>query len=173
MIICNSNFVVVVTVVIVFWLDLCSFVALVANTLSLSVAAFHSLVGLAASAAAVGDYLNVEDTTNLDGVHLASIYLASVIGSVTFTGSLVAFGKLDGRLDSAPLKLGYRDQLNMGLGAATLGAGAVVMGAPEVGVGMISSPASARAPKRTYSVASPPSSRMRFAPSGNMKDLSR
>ena len=106
------------------------------TSLPQTVAAFHSLVGLAASSAAIGDYLNCSDPTKLDGVHLASIYLASVIGSVTFTGSLVAFGKLDGRLPSAPMKLGIRDQLNMGLGAATLGAGAVVMGAPELGVGM-------------------------------------
>ena len=106
------------------------------TSLPQTVAAFHSLVGLAASAAAIGDFINVADTTKLDGVHLGSIYLASVIGSVTFTGSLVAFGKLDGRLPSAPLKLDYRDKLNAGLGAATLGAGAVVMGAPEVGVGM-------------------------------------
>merc|ERR1712048_1547572 len=85
----------------------------------------------------MGDYLNVTDTTQMDGVHLASIYLASVIGSVTFTGSLVAFGKLDGRLDSSPLQLQARDQINMGLGAATLGAGAYVMGAPELGSGMM------------------------------------
>jgi H+-translocating NAD(P) transhydrogenase len=106
------------------------------TSLPQTVAAFHSLVGLAASTAAIGDFLNTADTTQLDGVHLSSIYLASVIGSVTFTGSLVAFGKLDGRLPSAPLKLAARDQINMGLGAATLGAGAVVLGAPEVGVGM-------------------------------------
>ena len=106
------------------------------TSLPQTVAAFHSLVGIAASAAAVGDYLNSPDPTQLDGVHLASIYLATVIGSVTCTGSLVAFGKLDGRLSSAPLKLAARDQINMGLGAATLGAGAVVMGAPELGVGM-------------------------------------
>ena len=106
------------------------------TSLPQTVAAFHSLVGLAASAAAIGDFMNAADTTKLDGVHLGSIYLASVIGAVTFTGSLVAFGKLDGRMPSAPLKLDYRDKLNAGLGAATLGAGAVVMGAPEVGVGM-------------------------------------
>jgi NAD(P) transhydrogenase len=105
------------------------------TSLPQTVAAFHSLVGLAASAAAVGDYMN-HDGSPLDGVHLASIYLATVIGSVTFTGSLVAFGKLDGRLGSAPLKLDYRDQLNMGLGAATLGAGAVFAGATEAGLGM-------------------------------------
>jgi NAD(P) transhydrogenase len=106
------------------------------TSLPQTVAAFHSLVGVAASSAAVGDFLNAESTTQLDGVHLASIYLATIIGSVTATGSLVAFGKLDGRIDSSPMKLEKRDQINMGLGAATLGAGAVVMGAPEVGVGM-------------------------------------
>jgi NAD/NADP transhydrogenase beta subunit len=58
------------------------------------------------------------------------------VGSVTFTGSLVAFGKLDGRLSSTPLKLASRDQINMGLGAATLGTGAVIMGAPEAGAGL-------------------------------------
>lgn len=106
------------------------------TSLPQTVAAFHSLVGLAASAAAIGDYCNCTDVTTLDSVHLASIYLASVIGSVTFTGSLVAFGKLDGRLDSAPLQWASRDRINMALGAATLGAGAVVMGAPKVGTGM-------------------------------------
>jgi H+-translocating NAD(P) transhydrogenase len=105
------------------------------TSLPQTVAAFHSLVGLAASAAAVGDYLNCPDVTKLDGVHLASIYLATVIGSVTFTGSLVAFGKLDGRLSSAPLKLESRDRINMGLGAVTVGTGAIVMGAPELGTG--------------------------------------
>jgi len=80
--------------------------------------------------------MNAPDPTALDKVHLASIYLASIIGSVTATGSLVAFGKLDGRLGSAPLALPARDQINMGLGAATLGAGAVVMGAPEYGTGI-------------------------------------
>jgi H+-translocating NAD(P) transhydrogenase len=107
------------------------------TSLPQTVAAFHSLVGLAASAAAIGDYLNAPDATQLDGVHLASVYLATIIGSVTFTGSLVAFGKLDGRLSSAPLKLAARDRINAGLGAATLGAGAIIMGAPGVGTGMV------------------------------------
>ncbi|KAG7351165.1 NADP transhydrogenase subunit alpha [Nitzschia inconspicua] len=105
------------------------------TSLPQTVAAFHSLVGLAASAAAVGDYMN-GDPAQLDAVHKASIFLATIIGSVTFTGSLVAFGKLDGRMSSAPLKLGFRDQLNMGLGATTLGAGALFAGASGVGGGM-------------------------------------
>jgi len=106
------------------------------TSLPQTVAAFHSLVGIAASAAAIGDYMNAPDISALDSVHLASIYLATVIGSVTCTGSLVAFGKLDGRLDSAPLKLDARNQINAGLGLATLGCGAVVMGGPTVGTGL-------------------------------------
>uniref|UniRef100_A0A6V2B5X5 NAD(P) transhydrogenase, mitochondrial n=5 Tax=Ditylum brightwellii TaxID=49249 RepID=A0A6V2B5X5_9STRA len=106
------------------------------TSLPQTVAAFHSLVGIAASSAAIGDYMNVTNATELDKVHLASIYLATVIGSVTTTGSLVAFGKLDGRLDSSPMKHAARDQINAGLGAATLGAGAVIMGGPELGTGL-------------------------------------
>mmetsp|Transcript_14684 Transcript_14684/g.31334 ORF Transcript_14684/g.31334 Transcript_14684/m.31334 type:complete len:1073 (-) Transcript_14684:374-3592(-) len=110
------------------------------TSLPQTVAAFHSLVGVAASAAAVGDYINA-DVSSLDSVHMSSIYLATVIGSVTTTGSLVAFGKLDGRMDSSPLKLAARDKINAGLGAATLGAGAVFAGAtnPAVGLAALSS----------------------------------
>lgn len=110
------------------------------TSLPQTVAAFHSLVGIAASAAAVGDYMNA-DLANLDGVHLSSVYLATVIGSVTTTGSLVAFSKLDGRMDSSALKLEKRDQINMGLGAATVGAGVVFAGAsnPVVGLAALTS----------------------------------
>ena len=106
------------------------------TSLPQTVAAFHSLVGIAASSAAIGDYLNAANPAELDKVHLASIYLANTIGSVTTTGSLVAFAKLDGRLSSTPMAHPARDQINMGLGAATLGAGAVLMGAPEMGTGI-------------------------------------
>lgn len=106
------------------------------TSLPQTVAAFHSLVGIAASAAAIGDYMNTPDVSTLDSVHLASIYLATVIGSVTCTGSLVAFGKLDGRLSSAALKFPAKDQINAGLGLATLGCGAVVMGGPTAGMGL-------------------------------------
>lgn len=106
------------------------------TSLPQTVAAFHSLVGIAASSAAIGDYLNCSSPAELDKVHLASIYLANVIGAVTTTGSLVAFGKLDGRLPSAPLQNPARDQINLGLGVTTLGAGAVFMGGPEMGTGI-------------------------------------
>ncbi len=105
------------------------------TSLPQTVAAFHSLVGVAASAAAIGDYIN-SDISALDGVHMSSIYLATVIGSVTTTGSLVAYGKLDGRMDSAPLKLKMRDTINAGLGAATVGAGALFAAAPGPATGV-------------------------------------
>jgi len=105
------------------------------SSLPQTVAAFHSLVGISASAAAIGDYMN-SDIATLDGVHLSSVYLATVIGSITTTGSLIAFGKLDGRIGSTPLKLEMRDQINMGLGAATVGAGAVFATASNPIVGL-------------------------------------
>jgi hypothetical protein len=47
----------------------------------------------------------VHDPAALDGVRLTSICLATIIGGVTATGSLVAFGKLNGSLGSAALAL--------------------------------------------------------------------
>jgi H+-translocating NAD(P) transhydrogenase len=77
-----------------------------------TVAAFHSLVGLAAMAGAAGEFLG---STDLSTGTLAAVYLATFIGGVTFSGSLVAFGKLSEMLGSAPLQLPGRDQLNLGM----------------------------------------------------------
>jgi len=77
-----------------------------------TVAAFHSLVGLAAMAGASGEFLANPD---LDGGVLGTIYLATFIGGVTFAGSLVAFGKLSGMMDSKPLNIPGRDAINLGM----------------------------------------------------------
>ena len=61
-----------------------------------TVAAFHSLVGLAAMAGAAGEYFGNVGT--LDAGTLSAIYLATFIGGITATGSLIAFGKLAGIL---------------------------------------------------------------------------
>jgi len=61
-----------------------------------TVAAFHSLVGIAAMTGAIGEYFG--HAGSLDTGTLASIYLATFIGGVTATGSMVAFGKLAGFL---------------------------------------------------------------------------
>jgi len=78
-----------------------------------TVAAFHSLVGLAAMAGAAGEYLGNQH--NLDLGTMTAVYLATFIGGITATGSMVAFGKLSAMLSSAPLKLPGRDQLNLGM----------------------------------------------------------
>lgn len=80
-----------------------------------TVAAFHSLVGLAAMAGAVGEFFG---NPGLGMGTLSAIYLATFIGGVTFSGSIVAFGKLAGMMSSEPLSLPGRDQLNLGMLAA-------------------------------------------------------
>jgi H+-translocating NAD(P) transhydrogenase len=88
-----------------------------------TVAAFHSLVGLAAMAGAAGEFFGNPGT--LEAGTLATLYLATFIGGVTFAGSLVAFGKLSEMMDSAPLQLKGRDQINLALlGVCILGMGA-------------------------------------------------
>lgn len=81
-----------------------------------TVAAYHSLVGLAAMAGAAGEYLG--NAADLDLGTMIAIYLATFIGGITATGSMVAFGKLSAMLSSAPLQLPGRDQLNLGMLAA-------------------------------------------------------
>jgi NAD(P) transhydrogenase len=61
-----------------------------------TVAAFHSLVGLAAMAGAAGEYFG--NSGELGVGTLSAIYLATLIGGITATGSMVAFGKLAGLL---------------------------------------------------------------------------
>lgn len=77
-----------------------------------TVAAFHSLVGLAAMAGAAGEFFG---SSGLGAGTLSAIYLATFIGGVTFAGSIVAFGKLSGMMSSSPLSLPGRDQLNLGM----------------------------------------------------------
>ncbi|XP_076217234.1 NAD(P) transhydrogenase, mitochondrial-like isoform X3 [Aptenodytes patagonicus] len=88
------------------------------------VAAFHSLVGLAAVLTCVAEYMieyphfATDPATNLTKI---VAYLGTYIGGVTFSGSLVAYGKLQGILNSAPLLLPGRHALNAGLLAASVG----------------------------------------------------
>uniref|UniRef100_A0A8C7HLC5 NAD(P) transhydrogenase, mitochondrial n=1 Tax=Oncorhynchus kisutch TaxID=8019 RepID=A0A8C7HLC5_ONCKI len=88
------------------------------------VAAFHSLVGLAAVLTCVAEYMI--EYPHLD-VHPAAnmvktvAYLGTYIGGVTFSGSLVAYGKLQGVLNSAPLMLPGRHMMNAGLMTASVG----------------------------------------------------
>jgi H+-translocating NAD(P) transhydrogenase subunit beta len=87
------------------------------------VAMFHSLVGLAAVLVAAGALYAPEAFGIEEGdiIHPASIIEMSVglaIGAVTFTGSIIAFLKLDGRMSGAPILLPQRHLINGGLGVA-------------------------------------------------------
>lgn len=74
------------------------------------IALLHSFVG--AAAVLVGYNVYLENPTS-DAFHTIEVYLGIFIGAVTFTGSLVAWGKLNGRLKSKPLTLPGRHWLNL------------------------------------------------------------
>ena len=85
------------------------------------VAAFHSLVGLAAVFVAAGA-LNapeafgiLNDTGQIAGISLFEMALGSAIGAVTFSGSVIAFAKLSGKMSGAPIILPMRHAVNAGL----------------------------------------------------------
>ena len=79
------------------------------------VALMHSLVGLAAVLISLISYFaSTEHATNAEAIiHQIEIYLGAFIGAVTLSGSLVAFGKLSGKLSGKPLLLPARHWLNL------------------------------------------------------------
>ncbi|XP_063700559.1 NAD(P) transhydrogenase, mitochondrial-like [Culicoides brevitarsis] len=89
------------------------------------VAAFHSLVGAAAVLTCVATYMHEFPTLAMDpaaNVLKTATFLGTYIGGVTFSGSLVAYGKLQGILNSAPLMLPGRHLINGGLLAGNIAA---------------------------------------------------
>ncbi len=103
------------------------------------VAAFHSFVGLAAVLTCVATYMNEAEHLAVDPslmMNKAFMFLGTYIGGVTFTGSLVAYGKLQGLLNSAPLLLPGRNAINGGLMAANVGAMAYYMSNPGYAMDM-------------------------------------
>jgi len=103
------------------------------------VAAFHSLVGMAAVLTCVATYIDHFPlfATAVDATLIkTACFLGTFIGGVTFTGSLVAYGKLQGLLNSAPLMLPGRHALNGSLMAANIGAMGYFLMDPSFGVGI-------------------------------------
>jgi NAD(P) transhydrogenase subunit beta len=87
------------------------------------VAAFHSLVGMAAVLVAAGALYAPAafGIGNVGHIHTASLIemsLGTAIGAVTFTGSVIAFLKLSGRMSGAPIILPFRHLINIGLAVA-------------------------------------------------------
>lgn len=84
-----------------------------------TVAALHSVVGLAAVLTSVGSVMaHISDISTL---HMVTGYLGVLIGGITFTGSIVAFLKLAGKMSSKPLKLPGRHLINSTMLAANVG----------------------------------------------------
>jgi len=85
------------------------------------VAILHSFVGMAAVLVGYNSYLEppAPVSTDLAGmhaehvIHLVEVFLGVFIGAVTFTGSVVAFGKLRGTISSSPLNLPHKHKMNL------------------------------------------------------------
>ncbi len=80
------------------------------------VAILHSFVGLAAVLVGFGSYLDPK-THALSGaehtIHLVEVFIGVFIGAITFTGSIIAWGKLEGRIRSKPLLYPGRHTVNI------------------------------------------------------------
>ncbi|GJH21425.1 Re/Si-specific NAD(P)(+) transhydrogenase subunit beta [Caballeronia novacaledonica] len=79
------------------------------------VALMHSLVGLAACLVGFASYIDtsVQFTGAEKAIHEVEIYVGILIGAVTFAGSVIAFGKLSGKIGGKPLLLPARHWLNL------------------------------------------------------------
>src|SRR5919202_1509851 len=89
------------------------------------VAAFHSLVGLAAVLVAAAalyapQAFGLGAPGRIPGGSLVEMALGCAIGAITFTGSVIAFLKLDGRMSGKPILLPNRHAINIGLGVLLL-----------------------------------------------------
>jgi len=87
------------------------------------VAMFHSLVGLAAVLVAAGalyapQAFGIGERGAIHGASLVEMSLGLAIGAMTFTGSIIAFLKLDGRMSGKPIMLPQRHAINLGLAVA-------------------------------------------------------
>ncbi len=80
------------------------------------VALMHSLVGLAACLVGFASYVDTSTvfaTHAEKAIHEGEVYIGILIGAVTFSGSLIAFGKLSGKIGGKPLLLPGRHFLNL------------------------------------------------------------
>ncbi|WP_140984798.1 NAD(P)(+) transhydrogenase (Re/Si-specific) subunit beta [Asticcacaulis tiandongensis] len=89
------------------------------------VAAFHSLVGLSACLVAVGamyapEAFHIDSGLGIKTASLIELSLGVAIGAITFTGSVIAFAKLNGNMSGAPIILPARHLLNIALAVAVV-----------------------------------------------------
>ena len=104
------------------------------------VALMHSLVGLAAMLVGFASYIDPTAAASFTGtektIHEAEIYIGILIGAVTFSGSVIAFGKLSGKIGGKPLLLPGRHLMNLAGLLVVIGVGKMFLGAHSVPEGM-------------------------------------
>lgn len=102
------------------------------------VALMHSLVGLAACLVGFASY--IDTSVQYAGVekliHEVEIYIGILIGAVTFSGSIIAFGKLNGKIDGKPVLLPARHWINLFALLVVIWLGGVFIAAPNIQSGM-------------------------------------
>ncbi len=105
------------------------------------VAILHSLVGLAAVAVGFANFMDPGRLEHYLGVELTihdiETYLGILIGAVTFSGSVIAFGKLSGRIGGKPLILPARHWLNLLLLLAAIAYGYLFVAQSPQGGGLV------------------------------------
>jgi NAD(P) transhydrogenase subunit beta len=105
------------------------------------VALMHSLVGLAAVLVGYANYIDPAATGHLQGaektIHQIEIYVGILIGAVTFSGSLIAFGKLSAKISGKPVLIPVRHWLNLTGLLVVIWFGGTFMGAQTVQDGML------------------------------------
>jgi NAD(P) transhydrogenase subunit beta len=103
------------------------------------VAIMHSLVGLAACLVGFANY--VDPLAHFTGaektIHEIEIFIGVLIGAITFSGSVIAFGKLSGKIGGKPMLLPARHWLNLGLLVAVLIAGKMFLDAENAQAGLV------------------------------------
>ncbi len=105
------------------------------------VAFMHSLVGLVAVVVGYASYIDPTAAAGMSsaevGIHHVEVYLGVLIGAVTLSGSVIAFGKLSGRIGGKPLLLPARHWLNLALLLVVLVLGYRFLGATSIDAGMM------------------------------------
>jgi H+-translocating NAD(P) transhydrogenase subunit beta len=87
------------------------------------VAAMHSLVGLAAVLIAMSSFYIAQNGVGLHLSNRIELFIGTFIGAITFTGSIIAFGKLSGKMGNKPLRFTGQHWVNLALGIVMVGFG--------------------------------------------------
>jgi NAD(P) transhydrogenase subunit beta len=103
------------------------------------VAIMHSLVGLAACLVGFASYVDtsIAFTGAEKTIHEVEIYIGILIGAVTFSGSVIAFGKLSGKIGGKPMLLPGRHWLNLAGLLIVIWFGAEFLGAHDIYAGLV------------------------------------